>query len=255
MSSASVPATTTQWSFDTNASVKAVSMSILVEYKLVFVTLAVFTLIIVISYIALSQTYGGNTTAFRKDVRLFPHADTIDGSAMVTIDASELPGSINAGTGMEMSVSMWIRVDDVPKQAGEMAYICYRGNGNAWPSTGLFTPTIMIDHEGYIVVAVNTFENINETVLVTKQHLPIQLFTLLTVSITQQYVDVYFNETLVGHLDTEGLIRFNQGPLYIAPQGGFNGVLHLPYYFNYYYNPNINRGMMSSSAKPKYDGG
>jgi hypothetical protein len=228
------------------------SISLFSDYKLALISLAVLGIIVLIAYIVLTFIFNTNS-GDKKAYTLFRGQDVFDGAGKLKATSNYVPQSVNADSGIEMSISMWVRLDKLDTSIPRN-YIFYRGYDDfIYPSTGLFTPCLFFDNTGRVNVDVNTTQDVQTKVGISRDPFPIGRWTLLTVSMTQQFVHVFFNEKRAIELvvDADEMVRFNNGDVIFAPLGGFGGAFGYPTYYNYYVDPNIQRELIT--RRPRYE--
>jgi hypothetical protein len=148
-------------------------------------------------------------------------------------NSKTLNRSNNQKGGIEYTYSWWMFVNEYPSQDG-MVFL----KGYLKPTTTTFCPKVEISREGadnVMKISFNTFQSSQETVKVT--NLPIQKWYHCALTIQNQTVRVYINGKIYSSQRLNGVLRQNYGPLTIAGNGGFPGLVSSLKYYTYSVSP------------------
>ena len=141
--------------------------------------------------------------------------------------------------GLVFTWSVWINIDDLQYRQNEYRHVFHKGNddinvtkvpiGMNQPNNapGLYIAPGTND----LVVVMNTFENINEEVIV--KDIPINKWLNVIIRVDEQHkLDVYINGRLVRRHILKSVPRQNYGDVYVSMNGGFSGYTSSLRYFN-----------------------
>lgn len=147
--------------------------------------------------------------------------------------------SNNAEDGLVFTWSVWINIADLQYRNGEYKHIFHKGNddinttkvpiGMNYPNNapGLYIAPTTND----LIVVMNTFENINEEVLI--KDIPLNKWVNVIIRVDdQRKLDVYINGRLVRRHILKSLPRQNYDDVYVSMNGGFSGYTSSLRYFN-----------------------
>ena len=155
--------------------------------------------------------------------------------------AIPLPRSNNQSEGIEFTYSVWLNITDLDANSSQYKHVFSKGD-NASINNGLYTPNnapgLYIgpdpsgesQYEPTLVVIMNTFTSINETVVV--RDIPLQKWLNVILRVNGAYLDVYVNGTLAKRHTLNGVAKQNNGDVYVCKNGGFNGYLSDLRYYN-----------------------
>jgi hypothetical protein len=144
------------------------------------------------------------------------------------------PRSTNQHDGIEFSWSVWINITDLDNNQGSYKHIFSKGdnvnmdNGMGSPNNapGLYIgPT-----SNQLVVLMNTFSTVEESIVIDS--IPLQSWINVVIRIDGMYFDVYINGTLSKRITLSGVPKQNNGNVYVAMNGGFNGYISDLRYYN-----------------------
>jgi hypothetical protein len=217
------------------ASAQSVGMN-LVE-KVVFVILVMISLTILFSIGAsVLSTFLQPTNPFvieglltATNGRIFNTEDPKNG---VIIQRSN-----NETTGMEFSWSVWINVTDLSAGSNNYMHVFSKGDNSSLQPTddnGIYTPNnapgvYLSKQTNQLLVIMNTFEVIEERIEVG--NIPLGKWVHILVRLEGQYLDVYINGIIAKRKQLLSVPKQNNGKIYVAQNGGFNGFLSdLRYY-------------------------
>lgn len=140
--------------------------------------------------------------------------------------------------GLVFTWSVWINIDDLQYRQNEYRHIFHKGNddinvtkvpiGMNQPNNapGLYIAPGTND----LVVVMNTFENINEEVIV--KDIPLNKWVNVIIRVDEQHkLDVYINGRLVRRHILKSVPRQNYGDVYVSMNGGFSGYTSCLRYF------------------------
>ena len=140
--------------------------------------------------------------------------------------------------GLVFTWSVWINIDDLMYRQNEYRHIFHKGNddinvtkvpiGMNHPNNapGLYIAPGTND----LVVVMNTFENINEEVIV--KDIPLNKWVNVIIRVDEQHkLDVYINGRLVRRHILKSVPRQNYGDVYVSMNGGFSGYTSCLRYF------------------------
>ena len=144
-----------------------------------------------------------------------------------------------------MSFSMWIYVGAGFKgnhnNDNIMFYKGYSDNPSILytPKCSLISTTDGASSDGpRIQIQVNNYEDTVPSTVVSTEPIEMYKWILLTVSMTQQSVSIYFGTKLVAYKGVP-LIKFNNEPVFFYPTGTLTGVaVYDPYIYNFAVDPN-----------------
>ena len=147
--------------------------------------------------------------------------------------------SQNENTGLVFTWSVWINIEDLQYRKGEYKHIFHKGNddinlsktpiGMNYPNNapGLYIAPTTND----LIVVMNTFEKINEEVLI--KDIPLNKWINVIIRVDEQHrLDVYINGRLIRRHILEGVPRQNYDDVYVSMNGGFSGYTSNLRYFN-----------------------
>ena len=147
--------------------------------------------------------------------------------------------SQNENAGLVFTWSVWINIEDLQYRKGEYKHIFHKGNddinltktpiGMNYPNNapGLYIAPTTND----LIVVMNTFEKINEEVLI--KDIPLNKWINVIIRVDEQHrLDVYINGRLIRRHILEGVPRQNYDDVYVSMNGGFSGYTSNLRYFN-----------------------
>jgi len=140
--------------------------------------------------------------------------------------------------GLVFTWSVWINIEDLQYRQNEYKHIFHKGNddinvtnvpiGMNQPNNapGLYIAPDTND----LVVVMNTFENINEEVII--KDIPLNKWVNVIIRVDEQHkLDVYINGRLVRRHILKSVPRQNYGDVYVSMNGGFSGYTSCLRYF------------------------
>jgi hypothetical protein len=146
--------------------------------------------------------------------------------------------SVNDTQGMEFTWSVWIYIDDFTYKQNEYKHIFHKGNDDinvTNPPIGLNSPNnapglYITPNTNDLLVIMNTFDTIDETVLI--KDIPLNKWVNVIMRLNNQHqFDVYINGTLTKRHMLKGVAKQNYGNVYVSMNGGFSGYTSELRYF------------------------
>jgi hypothetical protein len=152
--------------------------------------------------------------------------------------------SNNREDGIEFTWSIWININELTyHKAGEYKHIFHKGNapsstipardGMVQPNNapGLYIhPT-----KNALVVVMNTFNNINEEIVI--DDIPLNKWVNVVIRVEDRNLDVYINGVIAKRRRLGGVPKQNYGDVYVNLNGGFAGSVADLKYWNYAVSP------------------
>lgn len=147
--------------------------------------------------------------------------------------------SQNQDEGLVFTWSVWMLIDDLQYRQNEYKHVFHKGNddinvtkvpiGMNHPNNapGLY----IAPDRNALVVVMNTFENINEEIIIPD--IPINKWINVIIRVDAQHkLDVYINGRLTRRHILKSVPRQNYGDVYVSMNGGFSGYTSSLRYFN-----------------------
>lgn len=153
-----------------------------------------------------------------------------------------VPGSIpiirstNENEGLTFTWSVWIHIDDLIYKENEYKHVFHKGNNNI-NSNGMNFPInapglYIAKNTNDLVVVMNTFETINEEVII--KNIPLNKWINVIIRVNEQKeMDVYINGNLSRRHIFKSIPRQNYGDVFISMNGGFSGYVSKLQYFSH----------------------
>ncbi len=147
--------------------------------------------------------------------------------------------SVNDAQGMEFTWSVWIYIDDFVYKQNEYKHVFHKGNDDinvTNPPVGLNYPNnapglYITPETNDLLVIMNTFDTINETVLI--KDIPLNKWLNVIIRLDNQHqLDIYINGTLTKRHMLNGVAKQNYGNVYVSMNGGFSGYTSELRYFD-----------------------
>lgn len=147
--------------------------------------------------------------------------------------------SDNAMEGLVFSWSVWINITDLQYRENEYKHIFHKGNDNINVTNvpiGMNQPNnapglYIAPSTNDLVVVMNTFESINEEVVI--KDIPLNKWVNVIIRVDDQHkLDVYINGRLVRRHLLPSVPKQNYGDVYVSMNGGFSGYTSCLRYFN-----------------------
>ncbi len=176
---------------------------------------------------------------------------TKDASTQQIFPGKNIPRSNDGQFGIEFSYALWVYID---KWTGETRYSTIDENGNrvrlshvlhkgdslANPNQAPGIWLQQVKNDLRFVVKTNTFHTYDgcegESCYLEKCHIgniPVNKWVHLTVVAINRNIDLYINGFLKKRCLLKGVIRQNEGDVYMNSFGGFKGFMSKVRYFNY----------------------
>ena len=146
--------------------------------------------------------------------------------------------SQNERDGLVFSWSVWIFIEDLIYRQNEYKHIFHKGNDNINVTNepiGMNQPNnapglYIAPGTNDLVVVMNTFESINEEVVV--KDIPLNKWINVIIRVNEQKnLDVYINGRLVRRHLLKGVPKQNYGDVFLSLNGGFSGYTSSLRYF------------------------
>jgi hypothetical protein len=146
--------------------------------------------------------------------------------------------SQNDREGLVFTWSVWIFIEDLVYRQNEFKHIFHKGNDNINMTTepiGMNQPNnapglYIAPGTNDLVVVMNTFEKINEEVVV--KDIPLNKWVNIIIRVNEQkHLDVYINGRLVRRHVLSGVPKQNYGDVFLSLNGGFSGYTSSLRYF------------------------
>jgi hypothetical protein len=147
--------------------------------------------------------------------------------------------SVNESNGLGFTWSVWIFIDDMTYKENEYKHIFHKGNDNInnkiapygmnFPNNapGLYIAPTKND----LVVVMNTFNEINEQVVV--KDIPLNKWVNVIMRVNEQReLDIYINGKLARRHILSSVPRQNYGDVFVTMNGGFSGFVSALRYFS-----------------------
>jgi hypothetical protein len=161
--------------------------------------------------------------------KVFPNSPSNDG---VIIQRSN-----NELTGIEFSWSVWLNVTNLTGTKDYLHVFSKGDNSTLEPidSRGISSPNnapglYLSASTNQLLVVMNTFENIEEKIEVG--NIPLLKWIHVLIRLEGQYLDVYVNGILAKRKELSSVPKQNNGGVYVASNGGFNGFISNLRYYN-----------------------
>lgn len=206
--------------------------------KFSFLLLVIFLFIVLLRLGASLLTWG---FSYSEDPILFKGMK--DAKTMSRISTNpNTPNSIpilrskNRTDGLEFSWSIWIFIEDPVYKQDQYKHIFSKGN-DAHDNSGIMKPnnspglylTPIINNQQNLLIRMNTFEQINEDVLV--EDIPINKWVNIITRCDQHQLDIYINGILTKRHILEGVPKQNYDDVWVTLNGGFDGYVSELKYF------------------------
>jgi hypothetical protein len=146
--------------------------------------------------------------------------------------------SVDDAQGMEFTWSVWMYIDDFTYKQNEYKHVFHKGNDDinvTNPPIGLNYPNnapglYITPDTNDLIVIMNTFDTINETVLI--KDIPLNKWINVIIRLNNQHqLDIYINGTLTKRHMLKGVAKQNYGNVYASMNGGFSGYTSELRYF------------------------
>lgn len=204
--------------------------------KVAFLLLAVFAFFIALRFGIAILTYIMNPSAVHLMTGMINAKEGITYSQDPSGDAyTALPHSSNESDGIEFTWSCWIYITNLKYLDGQYRHVFYKGNNNLG-SNGINEPNnapgvYIAPHTNALVVMMSTFNEINKEVIIP--NMPMNKWVSIIIRCQNKTLDVYINGTVTRSVQLGGVPKQNDGDVYVATNGGFDGYVSNLWYFNY----------------------
>ena len=146
--------------------------------------------------------------------------------------------SVNDAQGMEFTWSVWIYIDDFVYKQNEYKHVFHKGNDDinvTNPPVGLNYPNnapglYITPETNDLLVIMNTFDTINETVLI--KDIPLNKWINVGIRVEGSTMDVYINGKVVLRHIFAAVPKQNYGDTYVNANGGYSGLMSDLWYHN-----------------------
>lgn len=167
-----------------------------------------------------------------KQMTIIPQDPSVSGAIPVL-------RSQNQRDGLTFTWSVWTFIDDLQYRQGEYRHIFHRGDDliqTTGKRAGLSEPTnapglYIMPNSNKLVVIMNTFEVINEEIIIND--IPLNKWINVIIRVDENHqLDVYINGRLVKRHILKGVPRQNYGDVYLSMNGGYSGYTSCLRYFD-----------------------
>jgi len=146
-----------------------------------------------------------------------------------------IPRSSNEDQGIEFSWSCWIYIKNLKYLEGQYRHVFYKGNNNLG-SNGINEPNnapglYIAPHTNALVVLMSTYNEINKELVVPD--IPMNKWVNVIIRVQNKTLDVYINGTIVRSIQLGGVPKQNDGNVYVAANGGFDGNISNLWYYDH----------------------
>jgi hypothetical protein len=146
-----------------------------------------------------------------------------------------IPRSTNEADGIEFSWSAWTYISNLKYLEGQYRTVFYKGNNNLG-ANGINEPNngpglYIAPHTNALVVMMSTFDEINKEIIIPD--VPMNKWMNIIIRCQNKTLDVYVNGTIVRSVQLGGVPKQNDGDVYVATNGGFDGYVSNLWYFNH----------------------
>jgi hypothetical protein len=156
--------------------------------------------------------------------------------------------SKNQDKGIEFTYTVWIFINDLPleKKDGAHKHIFHKGSGPGESTdkvfndgddpAGIYGPNhapglYIAPDSNSLVVVMNTFKNIKETVKIND--IPLNKWINVAIRVEGKNMDVYINGTIALRHIFASIPKQNYGNVYVNMESGFDGFLSDLWYHDY----------------------
>lgn len=148
--------------------------------------------------------------------------------------------SANQQDGIEFTWSIWMNINELTyHKAGEYKHVFHKGNA---PSSTIPTRDGMVQPnnapglyihptKNALVVVMNTFNNINEEIVI--DDIPLNKWINVVIRVEDRNLDVYINGVIAKRKQLSGVPKQNYGDVFVNLNGGFAGSVADLKYWNY----------------------
>jgi hypothetical protein len=181
----------------------------------------------------------------------------IQANQMQVIPQSKIVRSSNQSTGVEFTWSVWVNISDLKTNVGLYKHIFSKGNSDL-NNQGVASPNnapglYLAPNTNTLVVIMNTYEVINEEIFVPD--IPLNRWVNVIIRCENTTLDVYINGTITRSIQLAGVPKQNNGDVYVAMNGGFDGYISNLWYYNRALGSYEIQGVMAKGPSTKYASG
>jgi hypothetical protein len=156
-----------------------------------------------------------------------------------SLNAKPLQRSINGPDGIEFTWSIWIYIETLPTDHTKYAHIFSKGNADISTdvtANGLVQPNnapglYIVPGTNELVVIMNTFDNINNEILIP--NIPLNKWINVIIRCQNTTLDIYINGTIAKSIDLGYVPKQNYGNVFTSLNNGFDGYISNLRYYNY----------------------
>lgn len=146
----------------------------------------------------------------------------------------------NNKDGIEFTWSVWLNVTSVGDKTNQYQHVFHKGEQKIDTDNGLNFPNnapgvYIAPNTNELVVIMNTFTTINEEIKIP--NFPINKWVNVVIRVMSNVMDVYINGALAKRHILSSVPKQNNGNVYVALNGGFNGNLSNLIYYSYGLQP------------------
>jgi len=163
----------------------------------------------------------------------------------VKMEQVNIERSDNQDGGLEFTWAVWLNITSLdPGGSQQYKHIFSKGNNENVPdplsvneqAKPINAPGLFLDPAtNSLIILLNTFETIDETVRVDS--IPLNKWICVVIRVRGLNLDVYINGLVVKSVKLDSVPRQNNGDVFISQNGGFNGYLSNLRYYNYALEP------------------
>ena len=160
-------------------------------------------------------------------------------------NAITLPRSNNTSDGIEFTYSIWLYLMNPTSNSQSYNHIFNKGNGVLLPMPSMDgfgvdgssnqyiinAPGVYITNTNEIIIIMNTFENINETIKIP--NLPLNKWFNLIIRCDDQTFDAFINGNIISSIELLSVPKQNYGNVNLCLNNGFQGYLSNLTYCSY----------------------
>ena len=206
--------------------------------KFSFLLLVIFVFIILLrlgaSFLTWMFTYTEDPILFKgiKDAKTMSRISTNPN----THNSIPILRSKNRTDGLEFTWSVWIFIDDPIYKQDQYKHIFSKGN-DAHDNDGIMKPnnapglylTPISNNQQNLLIRMNTFQQINEDVLV--EDIPVKKWVNIIIRCDQHQLDIYINGILTKRHILQDVPKQNYDDVWVTLNGGFDGYVSELRYF------------------------
>lgn len=216
------------------------SNNLITKFAFIILVVIIFGILLRLGTMILGMIFSPNKNPIlidgmvdAKQLRKIPQDPSVKGSIPIL-------RSQNQRDGMEFTWSVWILIDDITYKENQYKHVFHKGNddinmskqpyGLNFPNNG---PGLYIaPHTNDLVVVMNTFETINEEIVI--KDIPIRKWINVIIRLNKQHqLDIFINGRLARRHILRDVPKQNYGDVYVSMNGGFSGYTSSLRYFAY----------------------